>query len=474
MISQVLNRAFVLDQLKAIEKHLMNGSARRRAPAPGIDLPEESDIQRTVAEVRLALTREAARSSAQSNIGLPAASRRSSPQPKIDNSCFISSDPIISLTQSALEVYFSHPDSKDKATPPGWKPIGRRNSPEVPPVTDRTLANLSNGGGSSGRRVFDKFSITDIGWVSSLLAMGISKLKSPHPFKSDPPPAVQMSERCRLIVVGDWGSGLPRAQKVAAAMRSYVDDSLKNGIGCHVIHLGDVYYSGWEYEYRNRFLNYWPVHIEEKDKVGSWSLNGNHDMYSGGHGYFGTLLMDPRFSRQGGTSFFKLFNKHWQILGLDTAWDENGLKDPQASWVKSMVTDNPQRTMIITHHQLFSAYENGDGVGKILKSKLGGLLKAGNIEAAIWGHEHRCILHKQFGDVRFGRLIGHGGVPVYMEHRKDDAYPDPAIYEDRRFIAAGLEKWAYMGFAIFDFDGPHLGVRYVDENGYLDNTEFYV
>ena len=76
MISQVLNRAFVLDQLKAIEKHLMNGSARRRAPAPGIDLPEESDIQRTVAEVRLALTREAARSSAQSNIGLPAASRR--------------------------------------------------------------------------------------------------------------------------------------------------------------------------------------------------------------------------------------------------------------------------------------------------------------------------------------------------------------------------------------------------------------
>ena len=45
-----------------------------------------------------------------------------------------------------------------------------------------------------------------------------------------------------------------------------------------------------------------------------------------------------------------------------------------------MVTDNPQRTMIMTHHQLFSAYENGDGVGKILKSKLGGLLKAGNIK----------------------------------------------------------------------------------------------
>ena len=116
-------------------------------------------------------------------------------------------------------------------------------------------------------------------------------------------------------------------------------------------------------------------------------------MYSGGHGYFGTLLADARFARQGRTSFFRLFNNHWQILGLDTAWDDDGLKDPQASWVASMVADNPQRTMIMTHRQLFSPYENGDGVKK-LKTKIGGLLNAGKIKAAIRGHEHRCILHK--------------------------------------------------------------------------------
>ena len=32
----------------------------------------------------------------------------------------------------------------------------------------------------------------------------------------------------------------------------------------------------------------------------SWALNGNHDMYSGGWGYFDHLLADERFSRQRG------------------------------------------------------------------------------------------------------------------------------------------------------------------------------
>lgn len=471
MISQVLNRTFVLDQLRAIEKQLLTGSARRAGAARGMDGLEPSHIQQAAAEIGEALAREAERILVFK--GEPIGARRGNSVPQLDDSAFISSDPIISLTQSALEAYFSHPDSKDKIAAPSRSSPGRRSSSQPHPVTERTLASAPIAQGSSGRRVFDKFSITDIGWVSSLVAMGISKFKSPHPFKSDPPPAVQLAERCRLILVGDWGSGLPRAQKVAAAMRGYVDDSLKNGIDCQVIHLGDVYYSGWEYEYRDRFLNYWPVRADEKDKVGSWSLNGNHDMYSGGHAYFGTLLADARFARQGRTSFFRLFNKHWQFLGLDTAWDDDGLKDPQASWVASMVADNPQRTMIMTHHQLFSAYENSEDVGKVLKAKLGGLLNTGKIDAAIWGHEHRCVLHQPFGGVQFGRLIGHGGVPVYMDHGQDSLYPPPATYEDRRFIASGLEKWAYMGFAVFDFDGPSLTARYLDENGRLDKMETY-
>ena len=46
-------------------------------------------------------------------------------------------------------------------------------------------------------------------------------------------------------------------------------------------------------------LDLWPVTADQAGAgVTSWSLNGNHDMYSGGFGYFQTLLADPRFAAQ--------------------------------------------------------------------------------------------------------------------------------------------------------------------------------
>jgi hypothetical protein len=456
MYAELLNRDFVRGQLKDIEQHLGGGSARRGPVPNGMPDLSQSELQSAAAEVRDALQRvDEATQTAQRRGGTTA----------IDDACFISSDPIISLAQSAIEFHVGQSDAKEKHS----RRDGRRGWTDVPPVTDRYLIQDRP---SPGRRIFDKFSETDIRWVSSLVAMGIQKFRSPHAF-NPVPQQVRIGERCRLIVVGDWGSGLPRAVKVADAMDEYVADSVKQGLDCHVIHLGDVYYSGWEYEYRERFLNHWPVKKSEKDRVGSWSLNGNHDMYSGGFGYFDTLLADPRFARQGKSSFFRLYNDEWQFLGLDTAWDDNGLKDPQASWVREMVSQNLQRTMILTHHQLYSAHENGPSVGKVLREKLGDVLRAGKIEGALWGHEHRCVGHKPFADVQYGRLIGHGGVPVYMTHEVDDVFASPADYEDRRFITSGLEHWAYMGFAVLDFDGPALETRYVDENGRVDRTEAY-
>jgi hypothetical protein len=280
-----------------------------------------------------------------------------------------------------------------------------------------------------------------------------------------------MPDKCRLVMVGDWGSGLPRARKVAQEMRKFVQESLAAGIECHVIHLGDVYYSGFEYEYKKRFLPFWPVEPGEEDRVGSWSLNGNHDMYSGGHAYYGTLLADFRFSRQSRSSFFRLANDNWQFIGLDTAYDDNGLKDPQATWLAQTIANNPQRSILLTHHQFYSAYEDGPAVGQVLREKLGPLLDGNRIFGAIWGHEHRCILHSRHGGLEYGRLIGHGGVPVYMTHADGDQYSPPATFEDRRYLGSGLEHWAYMGFAVLDLDGPTIRERYLDEDGSLRREE---
>jgi hypothetical protein len=188
-------------------------------------------------------------------------------------------------------------------------------------------------------------------------------------------------------------------------------------------------------------------------------------MYSGGHAYFDHLLKDARFYRQEQRSFFRLANDHWQILGLDTAWDDNGLKDPQAAWVSTILDQSRQKAIMLTHHQLFSAYEDGPDVGRVLQEKLGSILQAERITAAFWGHEHRCITYAPTSGVKHARLIGHGGVPTYMTHAENDPFPAPATYEYRQYIRKGLEYWALFGFAVLDFDAAMIRVRYVDENG---------
>src|SRR2546425_213244 len=83
--------------------------------------------------------------------------------------------------------------------------------------------------------------------------------------------------------------------------------------------------------------------IAEDGKYFSWCINGNHDMYSGGQAYYDFLLADPRFARQGRSSHFRLYNDNWQILALDTAWDEGDLTGDQAKWVSDSLRAAPQR-----------------------------------------------------------------------------------------------------------------------------------
>jgi hypothetical protein len=81
------------------------------------------------------------------------------------------------------------------------------------------------------------------------------------------------------------------------------------------------------------------------------------------------------------------------------------------------------------------------------------------------------VLYGAHENVRFARCLGHGGIPVYMSHGEAEPYPPPATYEYRRFIQNGLERWALLGFAVLDFDGPAVHVRYIDEDGATHKTE---
>lgn len=378
---------------------------------------------------------------------------------------YLSRDPLISLVQSAIESALREQGVIDET------PADRRVWARIV----HTAEELLHPGA---------FSPTDPDWVIKIAESMLEHLaKGNHPF--NPTPAEHaISDSARLVVVGDWGTGLPRARAVAAYMADEVADALEHGREAHVIHLGDVYYSGLPSEVEQHVLAYWPVTPDQANAgVTSWSLNGNHDMYSGGFGYFETLLADPRFAAQHSadgkaTSFFRLVAPSWDLVALDTSWDPDVLskgavavlEDPQADFVASAAEGSNRKLVLLSHHQLVSAYDQAD-IGPELTVKLKPVLDSGRVTAWWWGHEHRCMGFGPAGGVQFPRCLGNGGVPVLQTHAINASIPLPGAWEARGFLDSGGDHWARFGFAVLDLDGDRMEVRYRDDTGTLIRTE---
>jgi len=319
------------------------------------------------------------------------------------------------------------------------------------------------------RSRFRAFGPCDVRFLEPKLAQVLAGFLGRHAFSTDPP-EVRLAERAKVFVVGDWATALPQACNVAARIREQLLQ-VPAGIECHVIHLGDTYYSGLEDECRRRFLDQWPVPAGSRAR--SWTLAGNHDMYSGGHGYFDVLLADPRFAAQANCSYFALVNDDWQILSLDSSYkdpDNPDLQEPQAQWLSERVSDaGARKTMMLTHHQPFSAYET---VNPQLAQTVSRALAGSKLEAWLWGHEHRCTVYERDTSelAHYTALIGHGGVPSL---RSAASGPEGESEVERAKVdwefldcyQVGDDRWGLGGFAVLTFTGPTLEIQYYDEYG---------
>ncbi len=380
---------------------------------------------------------------------------------------YLSRAPLVSMVQSHLEEALGDPEEQDRGKGASlWSRLVR----EV-----QHYLHIAPG----------SFMPDDPEWYVGIARGALERLaKGNAPFNETPAEYDHVADDARLVVVGDWGTGLPRARDVAARMRQHIAEALAAQRQVHVIHLGDVYYSGLESEDQRRFLDLWPVTREQADAgVTSWSLNGNHDMYSGGFGYFGTLLADPRFSHQRSpdgktTSYFRLRSPSWDFVGLDTAWDSDvvsagqvaALRDPQASYVGRVAADSPRKLVLFSHHQLVSVYDKSD-LGAALPAKLAPVLDASRITAWWWGHEHRAITYQADAGVRFPRCLGNGGVPI----RPDPSPPPgskPAIaWQSTRTVREDGQSWTRFGFAVLDLRPDRIEVAYIDDDGHVPHTE---
>ena len=227
---------------------------------------------------------------------------------------------------------------------------------------------------------------------------------------------------------------------------------------------------------------WWPVTAEDaRGGVTSWALNGNHDMYSGGWGYFDHLLADERFARQrgdgAGTSFFRLKSPSWSFVGLDTSWDPNVLaqghvgvlQDPQAAVVSRWAGEDARKLVLLSHHQFVTVYDPR-GIGATLKAKLQPLYDSGRITAWLWGHEHRCMgFETPAGALaalhRPRRRARCSAVP------QDGPLPPPAVWQVSGHYEDDGRQWGRFGFAVLDLTPDHIAVRYLDDEGTETRTE---
>lgn len=205
-------------------------------------------------------------------------------------------------------------------------------------------------------------------------------------------------------------------------------------------------------------------------------------MYSGGYGYFGTLLTDPRFSAQRDrdghpTSFFRLRSPSWDFVGLDTAWNSDvvwtgqvaALKDPQGDYVNA-AAESDRKLVLLSHHQLVSAYDTAD-LGPTLAHKLEPVLSANRVTAWWWGHEHRAITYSAAMGVQHPRCLGNGGVPVQPDPDPPAGTEPSVSWHSIRTVEEDGQDRTRFGFAVLDLHQDRIEVAYIDDDGVTSHSE---
>jgi hypothetical protein len=267
-----------------------------------------------------------------------------------------------------------------------------------------------------------KYEQLDAGWVTTLLyylalKLGVRSVSSLAPFGTTPATIAAQGDVVKIALVGDWGTGSWNdgaiecpAVEVMTQVRQHSPD--------YTIHLGDVYYAGTagflgSDEEINNFVNLWV-----SGSQGSFMLNSNHEMYSGGQGYFGKGLKAEAFAAQNGTSYFAIQSDKWIVVGLDTAYFDKSpmfqdgalTDDNQINFIRGLDTAD-KKLIVLTHH-------NG--------TKIDGTTQLGlwdEVTSAFgrspdwwyWGHIHNAVVYsaRSFpaqNGVR-ARCAGHGAIP---------------------------------------------------------------
>lgn len=273
-----------------------------------------------------------------------------------------------------------------------------------------------------------KDSACDPLWVECLTTYLTFKLAvGTLPYRPDQNPVIDLGQRTKLAIVGDWGTGDNVATNLLQQVARLKPDVL--------IHLGDVYYAGTQNEEQANFLDICRRILGADVLI--VSLCGNHDMYSGGDGYY--WLID-QLGQQ--ASYFCLQNANWQFLAMDTGHNDNNPLTVNTN-MTSLVMDGAwheedwlldkinlaganqataRKTVLLSHHQLFSPFAS---VGSVngqpyaynpnLRATFQAIMP--QITLWFWGHEHTLAIYDPYLNLQRGRCVGASAVPVFTDQQ---------------------------------------------------------
>lgn len=285
-----------------------------------------------------------------------------------------------------------------------------------------------------------KFSDIDPKWIEAiedyLKYFGLDGKKHPIPYiryaDIDDFMLNTLPPNATVALVGDWATGTQEAVNLLEQIRRKQPDVL--------IHLGDIYYSGTARENRENFLDILDEVLDrDRTRIPVYSLTGNHDMYSGGGGYYEMIRQLNRFdpAQAQPASYFSLRTTAgaWQFLAMDTGLHDHDpfevgdamtyLDPKEVEWHLDKLAHFGGRTILLSHHQLFSAFEHigkpeahpkgEEAYNTRLLASFRQFQEGGEIAAWFWGHEHNLCVYEPYPPLEKGRCIGHGAIPVFVE-----------------------------------------------------------
>lgn len=313
-----------------------------------------------------------------------------------------------------------------------------------------------------------KYQELDPRWALVAGTVWLENLLHKHPFPVGRPKTIPIADEVSFVLAGDYGtgnfgSGDSPSTKIAKFVPGLKPD--------YTVHLGDVYYAGTSGEEINKLTALWP-----RGTKGSFALNSNHEMYSGGDPYFNLAVGGPVFNTlQSPYSFFALENTKWIIVGLDSAYNANVMKaymdgslgnNEQIPFLKELAAKG-KKIIVLTHHN--GIPENGVQKNPPLKlfTEVTEAFTGHKPPAYwYWGHAHAGVAYKPLkdqSDMRC-RCVGHSALPWGLS---SDLQASHMVewFEKRNAGDPDDNLRVLNGFAFLQLVGDSLTETLFDENG---------